>query len=422
MPPPSSPHRRRLRQLAQHIHQQATDGVTVSAAPSSAPAPAAADDLYAAVDRHARQMVERGAAGGMAIGISTAGGRGSFSQGWGEIEPVASRTPRPAAADTIFLVASLTKPVTALAVMQLIEQRKLGLDQPICEVVPEFGHGIWRNVLFGTRRRKITVRHLLTHTSGLPDAFPGNLELRERHAPLSDFVKGVCDEAEVAFEPGTDISYQSTGLLLLGEAVRRLSGLPLPEYLKEHVFGPCGMHDTTLGIAADRKKDREAMVDLSDETEYMAVSLAPTHYACFPALTTAWCPPAMPPCLGEQCVGRTNGLGLELGLLARAGSAMGWADYHRGRHEHAAPGHASRWDNPGQWGPAGRAATNPERGVDHGDARVPNAHRLIAGPGGLWCTAGPAGGVGTASVGADGCGLGGNASVGLGAGMAVQSG
>ena len=141
----------------------------------------------------------------------------------------------PIANDSIFLVASVTKPVTATAVLQLVEGGQLTLDTPVCSIIPEFT---------GDGREAVTIRHLLTHTSGLPDGIPENQEFRRRHAPLTEFTSRMLSLG-LLFEPGSSISYQSAGINLLGEIVHRISGLPLPVYLQQHIFRPLGMQDTT---------------------------------------------------------------------------------------------------------------------------------------------------------------------------------
>ncbi|MGD0330468.1 MAG: serine hydrolase domain-containing protein [Nitrososphaeria archaeon] len=140
--------------------------------------------------------------------------------------------------DTIFLVASVTKPVVATAVMMLIERGELSLDDLVSKIVPEFS-GRWKE--------KVLVRDLLTHTSGLPDMLPENRELRIRHASLNEFLEKIYT-TPLLFEPETNLSYSSTGIAVLGEIVKRLSGKSLPEFLDKELFKPLGMSDTSLGI------------------------------------------------------------------------------------------------------------------------------------------------------------------------------
>ena len=148
--------------------------------------------------------------------------------------------------DTIFLVASITKPIACAAVLQLVEQGRLRLDQPVADVVPEFGE---------RGKDKVTIRHLLTHTSGLPDMVPENHAYRAAHEPLAAFVARIC-ELDLLFEPGTRISYQSCGIAMLGEVVERLQGRPLPQVLRSEFFDPLGLEDTSLGCLEDRRSSQ----------------------------------------------------------------------------------------------------------------------------------------------------------------------
>ncbi len=139
--------------------------------------------------------------------------------------------------DDRFVIASLTKPVVALGVLSLVEQGRIALNDRVSEHLPEYRDA---------PKRPTTIRHLLTHTSGLPDALPNNVPLRQRHAPLSDFVAGACDIA-LDFPPGRGVQYQSLGYALLGEIIQRVSGLSCGEFLQHQFFGPLGMTSTSLG-------------------------------------------------------------------------------------------------------------------------------------------------------------------------------
>jgi CubicO group peptidase (beta-lactamase class C family) len=144
--------------------------------------------------------------------------------------------------DTIFLVASITKPVTATAAMLLVERGKLSLDEPVSSIVPEFG---------AKGKEGVLVRHLLTHTSGLPDQLHENQQLRARHAPLEEFVRRIC-EVELLFPPGTSVSYQSCGLAMIAEIVERIEGMELREFMRREISEPLGMDDTSLGAQQDK--------------------------------------------------------------------------------------------------------------------------------------------------------------------------
>lgn len=141
--------------------------------------------------------------------------------------------------DSIFLTASVSKPVTVTALMLLIERGKLLLDDPVCAILPEFGnHG----------KERVTIRHLMTHTSGLPDMLPEDRTLRRQQTPLSEFVRRIYD-LELAFPPGTNIQYQSCGTAMVGALVERIANQSLPDFLRSEIFAPLGMKDTALGAA-----------------------------------------------------------------------------------------------------------------------------------------------------------------------------
>jgi len=142
-----------------------------------------------------------------------------------------------ASPEALFLLGSITKPMTAVAAMILVDRGEWQLDEPVVRHLPEFSEGA---------RSRVTLRQLLNHTSGLPDQLPENDALRARHAPLSEFVAGAA-RTPLHFEPGTRYQYQSMGTLLAAEAVERISGEALPDFLEREVFEPFGMARSALG-------------------------------------------------------------------------------------------------------------------------------------------------------------------------------
>jgi CubicO group peptidase (beta-lactamase class C family) len=147
--------------------------------------------------------------------------------------------------DTVFLLASITKPMTATAVMMLVDAGEVRLSDPVKKYIPEFRAGA---------RERITVQQVLTHTSGLPDMLPENEELRKRHAGLDRFVAGTC-RTPLLFEPGTQLKYQSMGILLGAEIVERIAKKPLRAFLRERLFAPLGMQTASLGLGGRRIAD-----------------------------------------------------------------------------------------------------------------------------------------------------------------------
>ncbi len=140
--------------------------------------------------------------------------------------------------EIVYLIASISKPMTAAGVMVLHDRGELALEDPVKKFIPEFSAG---------DREKITIKHLLTHTSGLPDQLPENEELRRAHAPLSEFVARAV-KTPLKFEPGTQYSYQSMGILLAAEVARRITGEVFEPYMKREVFEPLGMFNTAMGL------------------------------------------------------------------------------------------------------------------------------------------------------------------------------
>lgn len=173
-----------------------------------------------------------------------------FGRQWPE------RNSPPLQADALFLVASLTKPVTVTAAMMLVERGLLTLDDRVAEFVPSFACA---------GKQEVRIRHLMTHTSGLPDMLPQNEALRAAHSPLSAFVDEI-GRTPLLFPPGTQVQYQSMGTAMLGEVVRVVAGVPLPEFLRRELFVPLGMHDTSLGWQPDMRS-RIAAVRIAPDQE-----------------------------------------------------------------------------------------------------------------------------------------------------------
>ncbi|MDP9380179.1 MAG: beta-lactamase family protein [Chloroflexota bacterium] len=137
--------------------------------------------------------------------------------------------------DGIFLLASITKPIVATAVMQLVEQGRLLLDAPVAQYIPEFA---------GAGKERVTTWHLLTHTSGMEEVRWWK-ELRETRGGHEAALGAACN-SHLHFEPGARCEYCSLSFTVLGELITRLSGQPYPEYLREHIFAPLGMSDTAF--------------------------------------------------------------------------------------------------------------------------------------------------------------------------------
>lgn len=159
--------------------------------------------------------------------------------------------------DTIFDAASLTKVVACTpAVMLLIERGKLTLEDKVVKFIPEFA---------AEGKGEITIRHLLTHTSGLrPD-----VSLKPDWSGQAAAIRLACEE-KLSAPPGEKVIYSDTGMYLLGEIVHRVSGLPLDEFARREIFEPLGMGDTGFNPPKD-KLDRIAPTEVEGDTPVRGV-------------------------------------------------------------------------------------------------------------------------------------------------------
>ena len=180
--------------------------------------------------------------------------------------------------DALFRIASMTKPVTSIAFMQLVEQCKVALDDPVARVLPEFAklgeYGGGGGALpFAPMKQGQPMRFvdLMTHMSGLTYGFQNrsSIDAAYRAAQL-DLSRGAITSDEyietlaripLEFEPGARWNY-SVSTDVLGVCVERISGMRLGEYFEQNIFGPLGMNDTGFDLDPD-KQDR-----LSDAHSY----------------------------------------------------------------------------------------------------------------------------------------------------------
>ena len=160
--------------------------------------------------------------------------------------------------DTIFRIASMTKAVTSVAAMQLVEQGRLQLEQPIGNVLPELSAP---QVLEGfddagaprlrPAKRPITLHHLLTHTAGFAYAvWDAELAryIKVTNTPPGSTGKLASLRLPLVFDPGDRWEY-GINLDWVGRTVEAVSGLPLAVYFRQHIFAPLGMADTDYAIS-----------------------------------------------------------------------------------------------------------------------------------------------------------------------------
>jgi CubicO group peptidase (beta-lactamase class C family) len=159
--------------------------------------------------------------------------------------------------DSLFSVASCTKPLTATAAMMLVEDGRLGLNRPLKEYLPNF---------CGTGIEDVEVQHLFTHTTGFTDADVDERILARRDPLLQSDFKGSSGQHQYAaismeclkdlpsrWQPGSRMDYNGENYNILGEIVRIVSGQGLDDFVRKRIFEPLGMADTFFGINDDLK-------------------------------------------------------------------------------------------------------------------------------------------------------------------------
>ena len=186
----------------------------------------------------------------------------------------------PMKADTILWIASMTKPITAAAVMMLQDEGKLSVEDPVGKYVPELKD-------LKTKDGKpvnVTLRHLLTHTAGMGEA---SGEQSKKAEKLADLIPHYAAQP-VKFEPGTRWEYSQSGINALGRIVEVVSGKPFQDFLQERLFGPLGMKDTTFYLSADQmprlaKSYRKDGDKLEESPIFILDGHAPTSRQRYPA-------------------------------------------------------------------------------------------------------------------------------------------
>ncbi|MCA9202532.1 MAG: serine hydrolase domain-containing protein [Pirellulaceae bacterium] len=181
-----------------------------------------------------RRWIERRTVPAVSAVVGNSEQRLAFHGGWQRVDES-----KPLVQDAIFLIASPTKPLTALAIMMLVETGEVLPSDPVSRYLPDFA---------ANGKSDVTIAHCLTHTSGLPDMVPENQELRRRQAPLTEFLEAVY-RLELDFAPGTRVQYQSMGSLVLAEIIHQVFGMQLRDFLRVQIFQPLKMHDTSLGMS-----------------------------------------------------------------------------------------------------------------------------------------------------------------------------
>jgi CubicO group peptidase (beta-lactamase class C family) len=216
----------------------------------------AAGPLYSAEPRVASSLqgyVDRGVLAG-AVTLVSSGEKTKSLEAIGYAD-VGAKTPMPE--NALFWIASMSKPMTVTALMMLVDEGKLRLDDPVERHLPEF-HGQMviaektpDHIVLRKSGHPITVREILSHTSGLIGRSPlehelDTLSLREASITYAS--------APLQFQPGTRYEYCNPGINTAGRLIEVLSGMRYEDFMQERLFDPLGMADTTFWPTADQVK------------------------------------------------------------------------------------------------------------------------------------------------------------------------
>ncbi|MBK3636327.1 serine hydrolase domain-containing protein [Streptomyces asoensis] len=216
------------------------------------------------LDQHVAHLVDEGRLPGFLVAVSR-GGRVAHLTTHGHRDIAAGL---PVEADTLYRIYSMTKPVTSVAALILVEEGALGLDDPVADHLPEFAEqcvytgGPGDGPATRPARRPLLVRHLMTHTAGLTFAFyhchPVDALYREAGLesavlPGSDLAGTVAAYARLPlqFEPGTQWNY-SVATNVLGRIIEVVSGRPLDEFVTDRILRPLGMRDAGFQVTDEQ--------------------------------------------------------------------------------------------------------------------------------------------------------------------------
>ncbi len=241
------------------------------------------------ITTHFNRYVDEGRLPGYSVMIARRGEPAFFTRyGQSDVE-----TGKPLAEDTLFRIYSMTKPITSVALMMLYERGLFQLDDPISDYLPALGdmkvyaNGDTDNYTVTPAEREITIRHLLTHTSGLTygfmDAHPVDaiyaargIETLGADYDIEEFVNRL-GEVPLLFSPGDRWNY-SVATDVIGRLVEVLSGEPLDAFFKEHILYPLGMNETAFSVDDNelprfaacytRNRDSFDLTDAPDTSSY----------------------------------------------------------------------------------------------------------------------------------------------------------
>jgi CubicO group peptidase (beta-lactamase class C family) len=186
---------------------------------------------FAAVAPRMQEFVDKGEVAGVVTLIATKD-RIIHLNAAGKTDLAKDRKMR---TDDIFWIASMSKPITSVCIAILADDGKLSFDDPLAKHLPEFAG------------RPVTLRHVMTHTSGL-----GEMNNRDPHLTLAETSKRM-SEQPLRFQPGSRWAYSTAGVDVLGRVVEVASGMPFDAFLQKRVLDPLGMKDTSFWITPEKE-------------------------------------------------------------------------------------------------------------------------------------------------------------------------
>ncbi|MCX7701440.1 MAG: beta-lactamase family protein, partial [Gemmataceae bacterium] len=222
---------------------------------------------WSALRQRMQEFVDRGEIAGAVTVVGQRRGIVNLETvGWRDLNERA-----PMQRETLFRIASMTKPITAIGIMILVDDGKLRIDDPVERHLPEFADP-WMvaerlpdRLVLRRPRRPITIKDLLTHTSGLPSGMPVGLAdlYRRRDRTLAEAVMAI-SQRPLEFEPGSRWSYSNAGIDVLGRIIEVASGQRYEDFLQTRLFDPLGMRDTTFYPTLEQTKRLATTYELRD--------------------------------------------------------------------------------------------------------------------------------------------------------------
>jgi CubicO group peptidase (beta-lactamase class C family) len=233
--------------------------------------------IVSAISEHVRPFVENREISGVVTLVATPE-RIVHLDAIGNADIALSKPMQP---DTIFWIASMTKPITATAVLMLQEEGKLSVDDPVEKYLPEF-----KNVRTADGEpARITIRHMLTHTSGMSEISPTEARGIKDLAGLIPLYVA----KPVKYVPGTKWTYCQSGINTAARIVEVVSGVAFDQFVERRLFGPLGMKDTTFYLSEEQLPRLATSYRRSDKGQLEATKVGllygktPTSRDRFPA-------------------------------------------------------------------------------------------------------------------------------------------